>query len=104
LPSLEGEQSTTEVGLFTPPASPCTTDITSFKPTKSKKRTADQTDIMLIEALQNDVKKEKKDLIDADISFAESIVPILKNLNPKQNRMAKIEIQQVLLKYEFESE
>ena len=39
---------------------------------------------------------------DADESFANSIVPILKELPAKKNRLAKIEIQQVLLKYEFD--
>ena len=39
---------------------------------------------------------------DADEGFANSIVPILKKLPAKKNRLARIEIQQVLLKYEFD--
>ncbi len=39
---------------------------------------------------------------DADQSFANSIVSILKSLPAKKNRLAKIEIQQLLLKYEFD--
>ena len=42
--------------------------------------------------------------VDADQSFPNSIVPILSNLPPRKNRQAKIEIQQLLLKYEFDDD
>ena len=62
---------------------------------------ADTANECIIEALsKNDDQKE----IDADVSFANSIVPILRNLPPIKNRMAKIEIQKVLFKYEFDLE
>ena len=38
----------------------------------------------------------------ADVSFANSIVPILQSLPAKQTRLAITEIQQVLLKFEFD--
>ena len=48
--------------------------------------------------------KQNTDNAEADQSFANSIVPILNALPAKKNRMAKIEIQQLLFKYEFEDE
>ncbi len=41
---------------------------------------------------------------DADVLLCKSLVPSLKRMRPKQNRMAQIEIQQILLKYEFEED
>ena len=62
---------------------------------------ADTANECIIEALsKNDDQKE----IDADVSFANIIVPILRNLPPIKNRMAKIEMQKVLFKYEFDLE
>ena len=58
----------------------------------------DHPDNFLYEALQQ--KSEN----DADQSFADSIVPILRGLPAKKNRLAKIDIQQILLKYEFEDD
>ena len=40
---------------------------------------------------------------DADVSFANSIVPILQSLPAKKTLLAKIEIQQVLMKFEFDN-
>lgn len=37
-----------------------------------------------------------------DVAFAHSIIPILKLLPAKKNRLVKVEIQQLLIKYEFE--
>lgn len=55
-------------------------------------------DHFLYEALQ------QRKGINADQSFADSIVPILRSLPVKKNRMAKIEIQQLSLKYEFDDD
>ena len=42
-------------------------------------------------------------MADADVSFASSIVPILKSLPAKKKKgIAKIEIQQVLMKFDFD--
>ena len=116
------------------PASPCessllssnaihatiTTDKTPEQllslPTTSQKRSSDRSasrvpmkkamidpgDQYIIEALKTETEKEK--VIDPDQSFVESIVPILKNLPPKKNRLAKVEIMQLLMKYEFADE
>ena len=78
----------------------CSTEPTPRKRAK-KISLADTANECIIEALsKNDDQKE----IDADVSFANSIVPILRNLPPIKNRMAKIEIQKVLFKYEFDLE
>ena len=116
------------------PASPCelsllssnaihatsTTDKTPEQllslPTTSQKRSSDRSasrvpmkksmidpgDQYIIEALKTETEKEK--VIDPDQSFVESIVPIVKNLPPKKNRLAKVEIMQLLMKYEFADE
>ena len=57
-------------------------------------------DVAIIEALKKE--EEKPTVMDADAAFANSIVPLLQNLEPRANREAKIEIQQILLKYEFD--
>ena len=57
-------------------------------------------DKLLYEALKGDNRME----VIADQSFPNSIVPILRNLPPRKNRQAKIEIQQLLLKYEFDDD
>ena len=69
---------------------------------KGVKRKAVSPDVIvaIIEAL----KKEEKqpNVMDADVAFANSIVPLLKNIEPRGNREAKLEIEHVLLKYEFD--
>ena len=68
---------------------------------KTEKTTlSDKCDVMLIEAFMNEKGKRERE-IDADESFAESIIPILQKLPEKKNRMAKIEIQQILMRHEF---
>ena len=61
-----------------------------------KKAVSPDFDVAIIEALKNE--EDKPTLMDADAAFANSIVPLLKNLEPRANREAKIETQQVLLK------
>ena len=65
-----------------------------------KKAVSPDVDVAIIEALKKE--EDKPTVMDADAAFANSIVPLLKNLEPRANREAKIEIQQVLLKYEFD--
>jgi len=77
------------------------TDFVSSKKRKCAKETISKCDAILIEALKND-EKQKEKIFDTDVSFAESIVPILKMLPDKKNRQVKIEIQQILMKYEFD--
>ncbi|XP_065056835.1 uncharacterized protein LOC135685032 [Rhopilema esculentum] len=64
-------------------------------------------DILLIESIKSNTSKacdsdDSRD--DADFLFCKSLVSSLKKMRPKQNRMAKIAIQQILLKYEFEED
>ena len=41
---------------------------------------------------------------DSDMLFCISLVSLLKKMSPKQNRLAKIDIQQILSKHEFEED
>ena len=73
----------------------------SYKIKSSKKKTSTPAskpmrDIedRLVTALEN--KPQQKEEYDADVMFVKSLVPILKKLPDKKNRMAKIELQQVL--------
>ena len=98
----------------TPPESPaCSTSVSTAanisepelvgsRKRKNEKDTISKCDAMLIEALKNDGAQDEKRVFDADLSFAESIVPILQKLQEKKNRKAKIEIQQILMKYAFD--
>ena len=65
-----------------------------------KKAVSPDIDVAIIEALKKE--EDKPTIMDTDAAFANSIVPLLKNLEPRANREAQIEIQQVLLKYEFD--
>ena len=65
-----------------------------------KKAVSPDIDVAIIEALKKE--EDKPTIMDTDTVFANSIVPFLKNLEPRANREAQIEIQQVLLKYEFD--
>ena len=71
---------------------------------KRKRKQLDECDELLIDALKQSAPSEDQYSIDPDKKFTESIIPILRNLTPKKNRMAKIEIQQLLLKYEFDED
>ena len=63
----------------------------------------DQIDLLLAKALTTTQSEEHDNLEDdPDLLFCKSIVSSLKNLPPRKNRRAKIEIQQVLLKHEFD--
>ena len=105
--SIEGS-TISNLDVFTPPASPY--DSTAPKSSNTplnriKKRPLDECDALIIDALKNESStSEKKSVLDPDVSFTDSIVPILRNLPPKKNRLAKIEIQKLLLNYEFDEE
>ena len=51
-----------------------------------------------------DQQKENSELRSSNQLFCDSIVEILDKLPSKKNRMARVEIQQVLMKYEFEDD
>ena len=57
-------------------------------------------DVTTIEALEKG--EEKSSAMDTDVAFANSVVSLLTNLEPRGNREAKIEIQQVCVKYEYD--
>lgn len=107
-----------DVDLFTPPQSPSyeqlvrSPQVESFQPHTKRSSTSSENkrkkipkqldvgDQILLDALNNSSKKEAT--LDADVSFAESIVPILRSLPARKNRQAKIEIQQILMRHEFD--
>ena len=62
----------------------------------------DAGDQALINALKEETSSKAENDLDPDVAFVHSIVPILKSLPPKKNRLAKIEIQQLLIRYEFD--
>ena len=82
---------------------------------KAKKRTQKDVDSLADEDLTTTLKKvnqttelliskelrgESED--DADTLFCRSIIPTLRNLTPRNNKLAKIKIQQFLFELEFE--
>ena len=75
--------------------------INESKRSKLSKPSLDTTDQALLALLRKE-DKDNMEIIDADVSFANSIVPILQSLPAKKNRLAKMEIQQVLMKFEFD--
>ena len=75
--------------------------INESKRSKLSKPSLDTTDQALLELLRKE-DKDNMEIPDADVSFANSIVPILQSLPAKKTRLAKVEIQQVLMKLEFD--
>ena len=63
-------------------------------------------DLLLAEALSKSggSKEKSEEEDDSDWHFCKSLVSILKKLPPKKNRLARLEIQQVLFRYEFDYE
>ena len=58
-------------------------------------------DVVLTNTLPLSNGYSQVDKESSDWLFCKSLVEILEKMPPKQNRMARVEIQQVLLKYEF---
>lgn len=63
----------------------------------------EQIDLLLVNALSKseDSPATSSEMKSSDQLFCESIVEILNQLPAKKNRMARVEIQQILMKYEF---
>lgn len=60
-------------------------------------------DLLLVDALRkSDDSQDKNSTKSSNQLFCESIVELLDKLPAQKNRMARVEIQQLLLKYEFE--
>ena len=65
----------------------------------------DSIDLLLVNALaqcdntQGPVRVTESE--DSDWLFLRSLVPILQNLSPRQNRLARMDIQRILMDYEF---
>lgn len=64
----------------------------------------DKIDLLLVDALRkSDDCPEKNPTKSSNHLFCESIVELLDKLPAQKNRMARVEIQQLLLKYEFDN-
>ena len=59
---------------------------------------------LLIEETAKAVKVSTTDVDDSDMNFLKSLHVILSKLPPRKNRQARIELQQVLVKYEFDED
>jgi hypothetical protein len=60
---------------------------------------------LLVNALsksEDQTKENSESSKSSNQLFCDSIVEILDKLPPKKNRMSRVEIQQVLMKYEFD--
>ena len=89
-----------------PSSSPSVESNTSQSRKRKASKTPAQLPITVKEHPDNflyEVLKQKNEN-DADQGFADSIMPLLRGLPAKKNCMAKINIQQLLLKYEFDDD
>ena len=67
----------------------------------------DKIDLLLVNALskcEDQTTENSESTKSSNQLFCDSIVEILDKLAPKKNRMARVEIQQVLMKYEFDND
>ena len=75
-----------------------------FEETRERR---DHMEILLLESIKASTPascQSEEGTDDPDVLVCKSLVLSLKKMKPKQNMKAKIEMQQVLLKYEFEDE
>lgn len=64
----------------------------------------DKIDLLLVDALRkSDDSQDKNSTKSSNQLFCDSIVELLDKLPAQKNRMARVEIQQLLLKYEFDN-
>ena len=82
-------------------------EISSHQPSRrlnKKSERQDKIDLLLVNALsKSDESMAHSESKSSNHLFCDSIVEILDKLPSKKNRMARVEIQQVLLKYEFDN-
>ena len=82
-------------------------EISSHQPSRrlnKKSERQDKIDLLLVNALsKSDESMAYSESKSSNHLFCDSIVEILDKLPSKKNRMARVEIQQVLLKYEFDN-
>ena len=77
-----------------------------YKRSKKHFHRQEKIDLLLVDALtkSEDVSTQKTEVRSSNQLFCDSIVDILDKLPPKRNRMARVEIQNILIKYEFDDE
>ena len=82
-------------------------EVSSHQPSRrlnKKSERQDKIDLLLVNALsKSDESMAHSESKSSNHLFCDSIVEILDKLPSKKNRMARVEIQQVLLKYEFDN-
>ena len=71
---------------------------------KYARREREKLDVIIANTLSKLTDQLRSDEENSDWLFCKSIVGLLGKLNPKRNRLARMEIQQVLMKYEFGDE
>jgi len=68
---------------------------------KKTEREREKMDVIIANTLSKLTDQIKSDEENSDWLFCKSLVGLLGKLSPKRNRLARMEIQQVLMKYEF---
>lgn len=71
---------------------------------KFPRRDREKLDTIIANTLSKLTDQLRSDEENSDWLFCKSLVGLLGKLNPKRNRLARMEIQQVLMKYEFGDE
>lgn len=79
-------------------------DSTYMHVSKYARRDREKLDVIIANTLAKLTDQLRSDEENSDWLFCKSIVGLLGKLNPKRNRLARMEIQQVLMKYEFGDE
>ena len=96
---------------LSPPAMPMVNLNTSLPTppvtkTSVKRKSSSDVDMLLMKALSDSTPKHETTTTSesSDMLFCRSIVEILERLPPRKNRLARMEIQRVLLNYEFDED
>ena len=105
VPSLENESSSQKHKIGNAVETPCTKKRQRAQQKADERR--DNIDLLLVNALSKSENSEtaaqsSKDEESSNMLFCKSLVPILESLPPKKNRLARLEIQKLLISLEFD--
>ena len=76
----------------------------NLQPKKMKRKSEEETIMKKIKKIEKDLTMPNEEDFDEDFLYCRSLVPTLKRLPPRQNRIAKIKISQLLFELEFGEE
>lgn len=79
-------------------------ELSQDKNTSVVEKSTEKLDVYLTDGLTNGFTLDKPDVESSDWLFCRSLVGILEKMPSKNNRKARIEILQVLMKYEFQED